>query len=1113
MGIKMQRILGRRVLRDLRANFLRYLALFFLIVLGMYMVLSVVGAAETVIQGVERSYEENCGEDGQFGTFVPLTQEETKQITDRGVTLEKLFSMDYRVNDATVRVMKLRSQIDLFAVTEGRQPENDGETVLEQHYAQTKGYVPGSTVEIGGRVFTVVGTGSLPDYDAPYEKAGDTSLDPEQFGYCLVGEDDYDALKREGKSFRAEEYVYGYRLNGAITDDELKELVQSFALDRTKVTDVYFLEMLDELEETKNDIQDGIDELSDGSNELADGLAELAEHNKELKDAVDSLFDALLEEANDSFADNDIAVTLEAESFEEQLDGMIADASRYSAAMRSSMTDLKETLQDLQKFRDGIYDYTEGVDAVREATFELHDGIGELASTNGKLHEGTEAIVGAVLQSVNGQLAGLGVPELTLDNYRTVLNDTLLQAVPALAAVRTQLDALKSYRDGIYEYTGYVAAAKSGSYGLWQGEGELTDASPELQEAADELLDAMLEMVQEQLEESGISVTLTRDNFETQLDRLAAAGGAIDDKLRTTLRDTLDSFRDIREFQDGIVEYTDAVQEAADGSRELADGVKELQEAADDMIEEYFTFDLDNLTSFMPKADNMRIKASCNDVIINKYSGIAAGIVVMLLFTYVISVFVIHNIEQESTVIGALYALGIKRRQLILHYLLLPVVVTFLGGIAGSILAFTPIGIAWQMADTTGYFSFPPVEAIFPPYLIVYALIMPPVTAVLVNYIFISKKLKCTALSLLRNEQRTSRIREVKLGRKMGFVRRFQIRQMLRELRSAMAVVIGMYICLIIVMLSLDCYVMCEKYRLAAINETKYEYMYSYKYPTKEAPKDAVPVYMETLNRTAYGYNLEVTLVGIEEGNPYYDMPVSDRQNEIVVGSAVAEKFQLKEGDKFILTDEINNRDYAFTVTKIVYLESSFYCFMGIDAMRELFGQEDDYYNVVFADHALDIDAGRLYSTVTRDGVMEACSVFVEMMAPMVTMLMGIAVVIFVVVMYLMSKVMIDRSAFSIALVKIFGFRRREVKKLYLNGNFFLVAVGALLCIPLAKQTMDALYPYCISNVAVGMDLHFSWQMYVGMYAGILLCYLVINPLLMRRINRMVPAEVLKNRE
>ena len=44
----MQRILSKRVLRDIRENLLRYLALFFLVALVMYMVVAIVGAAETL---------------------------------------------------------------------------------------------------------------------------------------------------------------------------------------------------------------------------------------------------------------------------------------------------------------------------------------------------------------------------------------------------------------------------------------------------------------------------------------------------------------------------------------------------------------------------------------------------------------------------------------------------------------------------------------------------------------------------------------------------------------------------------------------------------------------------------------------------------------------------------------------------------------------------------------------------------------------------------------------------------------------------------------------------------------------------------------------------------
>ena len=93
MGTRLQGILSRRVLRDLKSNFWRYLALLLLITLGMYMVVAMIGSAESIMWTGETSYEKNLGEDGQFGTFVPLSEEECGQITGKGVTLEEHFSL------------------------------------------------------------------------------------------------------------------------------------------------------------------------------------------------------------------------------------------------------------------------------------------------------------------------------------------------------------------------------------------------------------------------------------------------------------------------------------------------------------------------------------------------------------------------------------------------------------------------------------------------------------------------------------------------------------------------------------------------------------------------------------------------------------------------------------------------------------------------------------------------------------------------------------------------------------------------------------------------------------------------------------------------------------
>ena len=76
----------------------------------------------------------------------------------------------------------------------------------------------------------------------------------------------------------------------------------------------------------------------------------------------------------------------------------------------------------------------------------------------------------------------------------------------------------------------------------------------------------------------------------------------------------------------------------------------------------------------------------------NKTIGMIAGVLLLVLIAYVLSVFVVHSIDQESAVIGALYALGVKRKELMKQYILLPTLISLIGGAIGTALASTRIG-------------------------------------------------------------------------------------------------------------------------------------------------------------------------------------------------------------------------------------------------------------------------------------------------------------------------------------------------------------------------------------------------------------------------------------
>lgn len=821
----MNRVLRKRLGRELKTNFARYLALVLLIVMGMYIIVSVVASADTIIDGTAEHNKANKVEDGQFGVFIPLTDEQEKEITDKGITLEQHFSIDVTAKDGSkLRVFPKRNDIDLIELDSGRLAEKKGEAVVEKRYSEEHSLSVGDKLTAGGVEFEIVGIGTTPDYDTPFENFSDTAVSSEGFGLLFVSDDQYDYFKNDSDQ-KAEDLCYAYRLNGKATDDELKEMIEDFDFDYKKVTDKYYLETIKDVLKQRDDISNGIDKLYDGSKDLSEGAR-----------------------------------------------------SAYS------------------------------------------------------------------------------------------------------------------------------------------------------------------------------------------------------------------------------------------GAESLANGIDSFKKQADELLDEVFTIDLDNLTMFVKKGDNVRIAGAAGDVVMNKYAGLGVGVILMALLTYVISVFVIHQIQRESSVIGALYALGAKKKDLIRHYVTLPTIVAFVGGIIGAVIGFSPVGIDYQLLDSYAYSSLPDFTPVYPLYLIIYSVVMPPVVSFIVNTLVINKRLSQTALSLIRNEQKTGHYSRVKI-KSRNFIRRFQIRQMLREMRTGITVLLSMLFSLFILMLGVDCYYLCENVRKDTINDTKYEYMYTLKYPEESVPEGGEACFVKTLSKEQLGYNLDVTVMGMDSDNKYYDVKTHKGKSFITVSQSVVERYGVAKGDKFILTDDATSMDYAFTVEDICDERGGLMVFMDIDSMRELFGESDTYYNCLLSDKKLDIDEGRLYSTTTKSDIERSAAVFTDLMMSMIVMLIAVAVIIFCSVMFLMLNVTIERASFGISLVKVFGYKTKDVKKLYLNGNAIIITLGALIEIPLSKMFMDKVFPVFIPNVTSGINLAFPWYAYVIIFAGVMATYFIITSILVRKLGKITPAEVLKNRE
>ena len=170
---------------------------------------------------------------------------------------------------------------------------------------------------------------------------------------------------------------------------------------------------------------------------------------------------------------------------------------------------------------DGTAGEASGTIALADGAAALDNGLATLAQNNEALNHGAEAILEAVLETANAQIAasdlakaGISIPELTAENYAQVLDATIAQLDPetlkgavssasdetvqaklaearkaadSLMALKAQLDQVNAFATGLKEYTDGVAQAADGAAKLNAGAAELKDGAALLAQGADNL--------------------------------------------------------------------------------------------------------------------------------------------------------------------------------------------------------------------------------------------------------------------------------------------------------------------------------------------------------------------------------------------------------------------------------------------------------------------------------------------------------------------------------------------------------------------------------------------------------------------------------------------------
>ncbi len=567
------------------------------------------------------------------------------------------------------------------------------------------------------------------------------------------------------------------------------------------------------------------------------------------------------------------------------------------------------------------------------------------------------------------------------------------------------------------------------------------------------------------------------------------------------------------------------------GINGIGSGIAELQSAYSSYISESAKVDPVIISSFSEAEYNIRIKDALDDSSLGKQAALVVGVFLIVLLMYMLAIFASGTIEKERSVIGTLYSLGFTRGEILSYYIKIPVIVASLGAIIGTVSGFL---LLYPMAaEYSAMYSFPDISPSFRLYLIAYSVGLPVIFSYFINRAVLSKKLNLSPLEMMHSSPEQKRRFSFKINN-LDFLKKYKIRQFFREFSGNITLFFGITVALLLIMFSVACYYSISGYIANITNDINYNYMYILRNPVTDLPKDPVLGFVRGFY-TDYdltGGEMEVTLLGIDSDNPYFSFSreLSDNESEIYMSDSARIKFGFKAGDKIILRDPSEDKLYSFVIAGEVKYGGGLYFFMNIDAMRKAFSlpyfDPEDldpgekrlksryyYYNAVFSDEKLSFRHNMMMSEISKADMESGAEKFINLMGGMILLMILISVTIFISVMYLLMKLEIDRSAYSVSLLKALGYSEREVNSFYLGSSYYITLASIIIGMPVCRVIVGAAYPFCVSNVNAGFAAAIPLAGYLFTAAIILSSYALTRLMLVRYLRKISLSEILKNRE
>ena len=546
-----------------------------------------------------------------------------------------------------------------------------------------------------------------------------------------------------------------------------------------------------------------------------------------------------------------------------------------------------------------------------------------------------------------------------------------------------------------------------------------------------------------------------------------------------------------------------------------------------------------SLEEFVPRYLNQAINFTGEDMGSDRAMMIVFLYIVIAILAFVFGITISNTIAKEANVIGTLLASGYTKGELIRHYMTTPVLVTLVGALLGNILGYTVLKDVCA-GMYYGSYSLPTYVTLWNSEAFLLTTVVPILLMLIVNFVILNQKLSLSPLKFLRRDLKKHRQKHaLYLSPKLPFFNRFRLRVIFQNISNYVLLLIGILFANLLLMFGLMFPSVLDHYQDTLGNNLFANYQYLLQIPLNAMDEehklqsmlsmmyfqhavetenpDAEKFSAYSLNTLGDVYKEEsVLLYGVADNSQYLPIDFTDADSDSVsISSAYADKFQLEPGDTIKLKEEYEDDVYQFKISGIYEYEGALAVFMPQKQLNTTFDLGSDYFSGYLSDTEItDIDQQYIASVINLESLTKISRQLNVSMGSMMSLVDGFAILMFMILIYLLSKIIIEKNAQSISMAKILGYSNREISSLYILSTSIMVVLFLLLSFPIEQTVMVALFRgIMLESISGWIPLYIDPFLYVKMFLLGFGTYLIVAALEYRKIRKVPMDEALKNIE